>query len=409
MITDTLKFWGFKTHPFEEAVLEGDTLTLFINRTEELIDLEDALHNRITGVYGSLGVGKSTFLSQFASGFPEKNLIVVLVHLSSESAENLFREMLAEVLAYQLDGKIKVERSFKMDSKNELFRLEGTVAYSRLFEFEGGAFIKGKSQKQQTKATAQHDEISARRLLSNIIKRAKTPFVVVLDDFHNLEIGRAEKDRAYLPILGRVISTIGQHFNHRNVAFVITLDSEIDKHIKKARSREGGAFSFAIGDFVRLDPLNVKDLFDLIRMRLIKNGWNKDVEDFITADAFYALALCSDGHPRRVLRVLRYAMQAVARDKSKNRNKQIQIKHLEIAAKKADEIVDKMDLTILNYLAINGPTSASDENLEQATRIKRTSLRPRLEKLQRRIKLNVEKKKVGRTTQVLYSLFNFER
>ena len=409
MITRTLKFWGFKSHPFEEAVLEGDTLTLLVNRTDERDDLEDALHNRITGVYGSLGVGKSSFLSWFTSDPPVKNLTVVLVRLPSESADNLYREMLAEVLDSINKGKLKLKGKFDLNCKNELLRLEGTIAHSRTYEVGVSSVIKGGTTVETSKGLTQHTEVSSRRLLANIIRNATEPFVIILDDFHNIELSKANNNSGYLPLLGRLLTTIGQHFNNRNVSFVITLDDEIEKHINKARSASKGAFSFAIGDFVKVDPLNIKDLLLLISVRLQDNGWKKGVKNFISHEAYYALALCSDGHPRRALRVLRNAMHIVAKEKSANTNMYIELMHLEKAAKKSGESIDEIEFAIINYIINNGPTSASDEKLIKAIGILRASLRLRLEKLKERMNLIVERKRVGGTIQVLYSVPNLDQ
>ena len=408
MITKTLQFWGFKEHPFGEGMLEGDSLQLFIDRDDELNDLEDALHNRVTGIYGTLGVGKSTFLNKFATNPSVRGLPIALVRLPSESGDSLYREILAEVLTLVLKGRLKVKGGPRIDWKKELVRLDGTVAYSRTSEFGAQAVFKGTISEKQSKETVQHTESTASRLLRTIIQHASKSFVVILDDFHNLEMGHAGKGRGYFPVLGRLLTTIFQHFNHRNVSFVVTLDQEIDKHIKRSRSRNGGAFAFSIGDFVRIDPLDLSYVFDLIKVRLSIQGWKKEVAHFISEDAFFTLALCGEGHPRRVLRLLRYAMQSVAKSRSKNREKKIQQNHIEIAARKAGESFDKTDFTIVRYLASHGPTSASDEAFENAVGIKRTSLRPRLKSLQKKIRLRANRVKVDRTTQVLYSLPSFE-
>lgn len=405
MITKTLQYWGFKDHPFKDAVLEGSSLSLFVNRAREIDDLEDALHNRVTGVYGSLGVGKSTFLSRFATSPPVKDLNVVLVPLPTDSADNIFREILASVLASIHQGKMKVKRSLSLDCEQELMRLEGTIAFSRLVEVGVQFYVKGTAAEQKSTVADKHSEVSARKLLNTIIRNATKPFVIILDDFHNIDLGKAGRDEVYFPLLNRLTLTIDQHFSHPNISFVITLDQEIEKHIEKTHSSESGAFSFAIGDFIALKTLSLEDLLELIKVRLAKYNWKRSINDFITTDALYLLGLCSDGHPRRALRLIRYAMQAVA---SKGGVKRIEIQHVKSAASKANEGFDETDLAIMKYIASHGPTSASDKDLEKVTGITYTPLRKRLEKLQKRLQLTTKRTQVGKTVQVLYSFPNLK-
>jgi hypothetical protein len=43
IITPVLKFWGFERHPFDDLVLRGDELDLFIDRKVELRRLQNSL------------------------------------------------------------------------------------------------------------------------------------------------------------------------------------------------------------------------------------------------------------------------------------------------------------------------------------------------------------------------------
>lgn len=87
----TLKFWGFKEHPFADNILRDGLLKLFVNRETEISDAEDALgHSRIVGVYGGLGVGKSSFLQKLKQTLNKDGYPVAYVHLTADSEETLY-------------------------------------------------------------------------------------------------------------------------------------------------------------------------------------------------------------------------------------------------------------------------------------------------------------------------------
>ncbi|MBN2543314.1 ATP-binding protein [bacterium] len=403
MITKAMEFWGFKEHPFSDAVLSGDSLEIFVGRNEELEDLENSLHNRITGVYGSLGVGKSSFLHHFTEKPPRKGLPVALVNLPPDAFDRICQEMLAELLVMLIEKKIKINGFKKSELKNEIKRLSGTLAFSRLSSVGAELVFKGTTSEQKDYKLVQHDEASARSLLGKIIKNTTKPFVIILDDFHNLNIGGIKNDN-YFPSLDRLITTIDQYFNSSNVAFVITLDEKIENYILDVKKQSKGAFSFSVGDFVHLCSFNSINLYNMIEKRLNRYGNGLKVFDFLTEDAFYGLLLCAEGHPRRALRVIRNAMNIVAKGKGVKKNRIISLNSIRLAADKAGEEFDDIDFKIITYIIDNNSTTTSDgklssilDNMEQQT------LYHRLENLREKLQLIVTKKLFGKTYKNVYS------
>ena len=57
ILTPVLRYWGFGKHPFDDYVLSGMDLRLFVDRSRELRKLRDALSSRLTGTVGVLCVG----------------------------------------------------------------------------------------------------------------------------------------------------------------------------------------------------------------------------------------------------------------------------------------------------------------------------------------------------------------
>jgi len=136
--TRTLKFWGFREHPFADNILRDDLLKLFINRESELVDVEDALgHSRIVGIYGSLGVGKSSFLQKLRQELKEDGHPVAYVHLTADSEDTLYRELLAELLVLVVKKYITLKNDCKLDTEKEVERLYASVTQSRGANFGG--------------------------------------------------------------------------------------------------------------------------------------------------------------------------------------------------------------------------------------------------------------------------------
>lgn len=107
IITPVLKYWGFRKHPFDDYILKGQSLNLFVDREDELHRLHNALSNRLTGIYGSQGVGKSSFLRKFGEVLENYSLAVAYVHLTGTTEKALYREILTTILRCHANGKIK--------------------------------------------------------------------------------------------------------------------------------------------------------------------------------------------------------------------------------------------------------------------------------------------------------------
>lgn len=367
----TLKYWNFKEHPFADNILRDGLLKLFVNRETQLSDTEDALgHSRIVGVYGGLGVGKSSFLQKLKQRLNKDGYPVAYVHLTADSEETLYREMLAEVLVLILSKKLNLKRINGFKAADEAIRLVASVSESRGANF-GGKFLGtiggDLKENKQTQVDA-HTEASARVTLKTIFDGLKSPLIVVLDDFEKLRYQSSGKQRDYFPILSRFIGTLEEIFNHKDVSFVVSMDNHVESLIEKSQKNKE-AFAFSLNSLIELPNLELPHLRDFLSVRLKAHGWKQKTGQFINTDAFLALALASGTNPRWIVRILAEAMKLVSNRKRKT--KQIDLRVIKDAAKNAGNQLDAKDWIVVNHILKYGEGSANDDALRQALGFKK--------------------------------------
>ena len=367
----TLKYWGFHEHPFADNILRGGLLKLFVNRETELSDVEDALgHSRIVGVYGGLGVGKSSFLQRLKQALNNDGYPVAYLHLTADSEETLYREMLAEVLVLILAKELRLKRITGFKAKDEAARIVASVSKSRGSNF-GGKFLSliggDFKENKQTQIDA-HTEASARGTLKTIFDGLKSPLIVVLDDFEKLRYQSSGKHRDYFPILSRFIGTLEEVFNHKEVSFVVSMDNHVESLIEKSR-KEKEAFAFSLNSLIKLPNLELTHLRDFLKVRLKAHGWKQKVGQFIKQDAFLALALASGTNPRWIVRIMAEAMKLAA-DRKRN-TKQIDLRIMKDACEKAGNPLDAKDWIVVSHILKGGEGSASHDALRKALGFKK--------------------------------------
>lgn len=356
----TLKFWEFEDHPFADNILKGDLQNLFVGREEQVEDVEDSLgHSRVVGIYGSLGVGKSSFLHKISHSLEAEGYPVALVQLNADSETTLYREILAEMLCLWHSDNLKLENP-KCDLESEIQRLYSSVNKSRGANFGGKllGLLGGDFTENKTVETTSHDEASARATIGEMFDSLNTPLIIVLDDFEKLKYESSGVIRDYFPILSRFVSTLEESLNHKLVSFVVSMDDHVEELIIR-NQKEGGAFAFSLNSLIRLPNLSLNQLLEMICIRLHQSGWEEGIGEFVTEDAFYGLALSSSNHPRVIVRILAEAMKLAAREKTAP----ITLTHIATAAKKLNYSVVEKEFKVVEYLRENRTTSGSDLDL----------------------------------------------
>lgn len=404
----TLEYWGFKQHPFADNILRGDLLKLFVDRETELGDVEDALgHSRVVGVFGGLGVGKSSFLHKLKQELNRAEFPVAYVQLTADSETTLYREILTELLLLQLDGSLQLKRTRGFNAKDEAQRMAATIQKSRGSTF-GGKFmglLGGELKEEKRTLIGAHDENSACQVLRKIFVATKTPLIIVLDDFEKLSYHQTNHRTSYLPVLSRFVNTLEESLNHPSVSFVVSMDSQIERLLDRS-SRNGEAFAFSLNCLVKLSNLRLSDLQEFLRVRLETHGWKKGLAAFISNEAFLALALASGSNPRWVVRILAEAMKLVAAAPA-NGPKLIDHPTVSAACKNVGKPLDARNWTVVSHLLKHGQGSASDERLREALNYRKSkqgdgyhaSVHRRLKKVAKTFRIDFEESRSGSPPQ----------
>jgi archaellum biogenesis ATPase FlaH len=403
-----LKFWGFERHPFDDLVLRGDELDLFIDRKVELRRLQNSLSHSLCGVFGSQGVGKSSVLNRLVVLTLKEGYAVAMVQMTGTSENLLYREILAAILREIKAGNVKVAAKLGLKADQELERVQSSIKYTSAVEASGEAgwkallnlAVKTGIRKQAEREVAKHTEDSAVELIRDIAQHKKEPFVVVID---NLERAKymLNSEEAYFRFITKFAQTVDTTFAVLGVPFVVSLDQSFPDRIDGYLPGAEEAYSFSFGQLVEIGVFPPGDFFKIVNRRLSHRGWPGKVDDFIEREAFWALMIATGGHPRRAFAVLREVMELIA---SENGAKKIRLNQIRAAIDGCGEKLIETDMQIFRFLAVNGPRSSSDDAFMKAVGIGRAQLRTRLTELQKKALLIVTEETSGSAKKDVYSL-----
>ena len=282
-ITPTNKYWGFDKNPFSDFILTNETPDLFVNRNDEIADLEDALDNRLTGIYGNMGVGKSSLLRKFEKHISNETY-PVFCKLTSLDEKSIFREILRSILNADILKSIKFSNNYILKSKSELDRLEG--GYIESLNKEGG--IDKLIVRKDTTGTAQeyirHTEETALIVLSEIFMHTNDFLVIIIDDFDRIKYVLDNEGKSYLNFISKFISIINDTFSSDNISFVVTLDNRFNELIENERKEKNGEFAFSFEELVEVKSFDPNILAEMIKVRLSKTHIR--LKGFISIGAF---------------------------------------------------------------------------------------------------------------------------
>jgi KaiC/GvpD/RAD55 family RecA-like ATPase len=370
--TPTLKFWGFKEHPFADNILRDELMPLFVDREDELSQVFDALgRSRVVGVHGNLGVGKSSFLHKLCKALWKDGISVAYVHLNADSEDTLYRELLAELLVLMQRANLSLKTITEFRPEEEAQRLHASVTSSRGADFGAKlAGIGGKFIEDRSVSVEAHTESSARESIRSIFDALNGPLVVVFDDFEKLRYEASGKTRDYFPILSRFVSTLEELLNRKKVSFVLSMDNQVEGLIAKEQ-RKGGQFAFSLNHLCPIPNLTLDHLWSMVEVRLKTHGWKGKTANFMTDSAFYALAIASSNHPRKAVNILAEAMWVVANRKEAN-ERVVDDQAIREGAARARIPLDEKDWVAVEYLLEHGESANDDDALRQCLGYKRT-------------------------------------
>ena len=387
--TPVVKYWEFKRNPFRDYALSGNLLNLFVCRKEEISDIIDSLDNPITGVFGSLGIGKTTFLNMIKYILEkEDEYKIIYADMGHCTQINIYRELLRillENLQYKKYNTIK--RSLKINTKKELELLDSKVTSSHSSKIGAKAGIETGISKSRGKEQLSHSEETARTLLRKIIQNISDNLVILIDDLEKIKYSTSSNPYTYLSTITGFTNTFKDCSNEK-VSFVLTLDDHFATLIEAERNHGTGAISFSFGEFIELNNFSPSELKEFIEVRIRNSGWKNSFINFIKVDAFWLLIASTGGHPRKVLTTLREAIKYIHR---KKRKKMIDIDAILFATRKIHYEIDDIDIKIINFLQKSPGVSPSDTKFQEHIGIVRSTLADRLKNLVPRVNLMIKK------------------
>lgn len=360
------QYWGFRTSVFSDSILKKERLSLFVNRDHELTELSEYIDERLIGVIGANGVGKSSFLRSFENQVKD-DIYVVFCVLKNLDEGFIFREVLRSILIADQKDSIIFRKGFVLKTKHELNRLESE--FTNKFSSESGlsTAIVRKDISGTSHVYEKHTEDSAANVLIDLFENTEDTLLIIIDDFDRIKFLSSKGE--YLNFVSSFTKIVDEVFNNQKVRFVLTLGQMFKELIKE----EKGEFTFSFNGFILLNDFQPESLLDLLKLRLNEIGL--EFKDFMDVDSFWKLFLVSNGHPRKALRIIKEALIWVTK---KNAKKFINVNIIDIIIHSMALIVDEKDFIIIQSLREFGPASSSDNDFLKVTGISQEGTRHRL-------------------------------
>ena len=385
--TPVVKYWNLQKDPFKDKALSGSRLSLFVARDKEIADLLDGIDNSLIGVFGSLGIGKTSFLNKSYDVLKaEGNCNVIYIDLGDCMSQNIYSALLKELLTEVKNDNIRIKKG-TITVNDELERLESKIIHSSTIAGGASTIIKAEVTDGKTIEVSQHTEESSKLLVRSLLEAVESRLVILIDDIERIKYVLADQELSYLKTVSAFTMTF-KELSNELVSIVVSLDDHFANLINNERSKGSGAFSFSFGELIELQNFMPIDIKNIIQIRLTDAGWKKQIEDFIGVDTFLLLCAATGGHPRKVFKVLRESMRYISRN---DQSTKIDNNILLCGLKQAKYFLDEIDISIVIYLKENGAVSPSDKNFQNIIGLSRTTLADRLKSLQSLIGLEVTK------------------
>lgn len=349
-----------------------------------------------------MGVGKSSFLNMLAERMSKRGHAVCYVTLTSNSAGTIFREFLAELLVMCQQKQLKRSNPHKVNLRKEAKRLYAGLTEGIQAGIEAKLLGSGFSlQGTKSKSTIPHTEGTAIGTIGKLLDGLEQQLDVILDDFEKLKYQDSERIKDYVSELTGFLKTLHDKLHRPEVTYIVTLDNWFKK-AREASRKDGGEFGSGIEKPYRLDNLKREDAVEFIKVRIETSGWAHSISDFMTLEAFWALSIVSENHPRRLVLLLGEAMEAVFLNKDECK---IQLTHIQDAAEEMELKFDKRQWALLEYFEKGGRTSPSNEQLMRHLGVQSwDTVKRTIDALDQAIGLRKEEEQEGRKRTTYYSV-----
>ncbi len=268
--------------------------SFLVDRAEEIKSLNLLCSFQVGGIYGlcgETGVGKTTVLNFL---HPEEGEKFYIKLTEKESKEIIVGDIL-----YKLAVEAKKQNDSnlsKIAQKTIDFVIEER-SETKTMGTSGGVFVSGNLSKSTTRMR-KFNIYKAYEFLDDIIKNLLEKYnrIVLLID----ELDKEKKEDVLM-----ILDSLKSVFDKNGLVAVISLPFAIYREYIKDRLRwnESGNLENILKDTIFLEPLNDKQIHELISKRMI------DYPDFFDGDALYEIAQYSDGNPRDALWISQQIVQ----------------------------------------------------------------------------------------------------
>jgi dethiobiotin synthetase len=359
------------------------------------------IRKTVIGITGTNGIGKTTFLRKVQHDIETQG--IQTIYFSPLVPEtSLFREFAKTLLFYALAKKVRLDDLSESKIIEHLHRFNCRVSVEE--SSEGGIDWKiftGKLVKKTEKNYEQYNEDSAISLIVKILKSLTAFCVIFIDDMETMKHTISDSD-IYIRKMMYLARFLRGQFLQDNTCFICSLDKEFYKAIQEETSKrtDSGSLSFYFNDIETLENLSTQELRQLILSRLQAAGYSKSLNQFITSDAFIALSLATERHPRKILRVI----EAALIEGAINKVTCIDLTTILTAIKQQRFTYDEINFKILQYISEKSKTSSIDKGLHKTTNLKERQLRERLSVLLLQQMLSVQEERTGVQRTKIYRL-----
>jgi len=333
------RYFGLTCDPFTTLSLQPHNLDFFVGRENLLERLSsDMASLSNTGLAGEPGVGKSSFLkmleSRMGKGFHRVSIGVPL-----DDAEYFLSELLREILAV-----VKKVPGLNLEPTARRLR-EGDLNKNEMM-----------------------------RIAKAILSKSKKPVLLFVDDVekirgdHVRHLTRSDRTLQFLEELKSL-------FESRNACVLVTLQEEF--YSKITQMVKEGAEPTVLGLFkniVLVDKFDPDSLARILRLRLKRSGWKKDLESFLEPEGMNLALSLSHGNPRRFLYLVSEGMARAFLRKAKR------VEFLDVFEALNEHL--KLDLVcrkLLFFLSKSGRAMAANGDLQSFMGLDAVSLNRRFE------------------------------
>jgi len=416
--TEMLKRWRFKRLPFVNRPIREDSDSLFANREMKLKEIAFAEGHGLVCLYGVQGIGKTSLFHKYRRSVNrrKKDKTDSLYAEIVPQKDRIMIQILRSVLVAIRDDILHVNNKSKLEVEQKLEQMDRikTTTDALLGKVGAGELVKilvnlGAETSRQTSVVFNPiTDANAAEELVPLLSAVNKKAVLVFD---NLEkVANIIEAGDYVEQVSQLSQLLEGTFDPDLVTICIAVDQRFIDQINRDDVDEIATHSFQ--RLVEVNPLSLPDTEDLIRRRLEWTGYTSSLESFIGQTAVESLQNLTKGHPRGIISVLGYAIEAGYERKSLQLNHGLILVSFEKARRAGlfgskglgREAINATDVTILEYIRAQGAQWASNESFQNAVGLNKSQLSQHLNQLEAQGMLTSNLEKKGKTRIKMFGI-----